>query len=132
MIQPFVVDSSVAISWVVEAQATNGTNRLRSVAALGVVVPPLWAFEVANTLLVLKRRRKITENEFARYRRWMNRLNPELDTNKVEVVFDRISDLAVTHNLTVSPTSNSPFAADSHLHHALNQAARLTGVETLL
>ena len=51
----FVADSSVGIAWVVASQSSEATDRLLDDVESGrrLVVPVLWAFEAANTLLVL-------------------------------------------------------------------------------
>jgi predicted nucleic acid-binding protein len=48
----FVVDSSVAIAWVVSSRSNKVTDRLLEDMASGRVfaVPVLWVFEVANTV----------------------------------------------------------------------------------
>jgi hypothetical protein len=62
---PFVADASVAIAWVHPAQATAETQAmLQSVRAGALLhVPALWPLEVANALLVLTRRRKLSAAE---------------------------------------------------------------------
>jgi predicted nucleic acid-binding protein len=61
MTGPFVADSSVAIAWVIPSQSHDGTDNLLEEIAQGaqVVVPVLWFFEVANSLLVLTRRGRL-------------------------------------------------------------------------
>ena len=59
----FVADASVAIGWVIGSQATDLTRKALSLAVEGaeVHVPPLWFFEVANSLLVAVRRKLLSE-----------------------------------------------------------------------
>ena len=61
----FVADASVAIGWVHPGQATPATQAMLSAIAAGAVceVPAIWPLEVANALLVLRRRGRITERE---------------------------------------------------------------------
>jgi len=61
----FVADASVAIAWVHPAQATDATQALlKSIrSGAGIHVPALWPLEVANALLVLTRRKRLTEDE---------------------------------------------------------------------
>ena len=65
MNQPFAADASVAIAWVHPAQATAATQALLQSIRGGtaIYVPALWPLEVANALLVLTRRKKLTEEE---------------------------------------------------------------------
>ena len=61
----FVADASVAIAWVHPGQATATTQALLASIADGAVfeVPVIWPLEVANALLVLRRRGRLTERE---------------------------------------------------------------------
>jgi hypothetical protein len=61
----FVADASVAIGWVHPGQATPATQAMLAAIAAGAVceVPAIWPLEVANALLVLRRRGRITERE---------------------------------------------------------------------
>ena len=58
-------DSSVAISWAVPSQATQETKDLLHQFESGAafVVPVLWNFEVANSLLWPLRRKLLTPTE---------------------------------------------------------------------
>jgi predicted nucleic acid-binding protein len=60
-----VVDASVAVTWVHPAQATPETDALLDRVGQGarVVVPALWPVEVANALLALESRKKLTAKE---------------------------------------------------------------------
>ena len=65
MSKSFVADASVAVAWVHPAQATAETAAMLSAFTTGssVEVPALWPLEVANALVVLVRRGKLTESE---------------------------------------------------------------------
>lgn len=56
-----VVDASIAIAWCVESESTDATvallDRLRADEG---VVPPVWPLEVANALLVGRRRGRLS------------------------------------------------------------------------
>ena len=59
---PFVVDSSVALCWMLPEQESDDSVRLlRSAEENGVVVPALWFLEVANQLGMKRRIGRITE-----------------------------------------------------------------------
>src|SRR5947209_3695892 len=62
----FVVDSSVAIAWTVAWRSSEQTYHLLDRVSSGAsfVVPSLWMFEIANSLLVLARRQRIHPDEF--------------------------------------------------------------------
>jgi predicted nucleic acid-binding protein len=100
---PFVADASVAIAWIHPAQATAETQAiLRSVRAGAVLhVPALWPLEVANALLVLTRRRKLSEAERRAALGWIQGLSFEIDHEMSGIAFHRLSDLASEHGLSL-------------------------------
>jgi predicted nucleic acid-binding protein len=103
MIEGFIADSSVGVAWAVPAQASDATDALLDQVAAGtpLVVPTLWPFEVANSLLVLLRRKKILSEERERTLDALGRLPLVLDDEGCRLAFGRISELAAEHGLTV-------------------------------
>ena len=99
----FVADASVAIGWVHPAQATPQTDSMLEAIAGGatVEVPALWPLEVANALTVLRRRRKLTEDERQAGLGWLRRLPFRLDHEMALLAFSRLSELASAHGLSV-------------------------------
>ncbi len=64
----FVLDGSVTMVWGFEDEANGyATAILERMPDLEAHVPPLWALEVANALLVGERRCRITPAETARF-----------------------------------------------------------------
>ena len=65
MSEGFIADSSVGVAWAVHSQASDATDHLLDKVAAGtpLVVPTLWPFEIANSLLVLQRRKKLLAEE---------------------------------------------------------------------
>ena len=61
----FVLDCSVAIAWVFDDRASEGTDALLRELRQGgrAVVPPLWHLELGNVLLQAEGRRKLTAPE---------------------------------------------------------------------
>lgn len=71
----FVIDTSVAMCWCFEDEATEATDAiLQRVAAEGCLVPSLWRMEVANVFLVAERRRRLTEAQSTRFLSLLNQL----------------------------------------------------------
>ena len=66
----------LGVAWVAESQVSEATDALLDDIAEGrsLVVPPLWFLEVANALLVLVRRKRITPQEAAKGRRLLSSL----------------------------------------------------------
>lgn len=103
MTSVFVADASVAIGWVHPAQATKQTAAMLAAIADGAAleVPALWPLEVANALLVLVRRRKLTDAERQTGLGWLRGLRVRIDHEMAPLALSRLSELAVTHQLSV-------------------------------
>src|SRR5512139_2644565 len=99
----FVADASVAIGWVHPDQATAHTGAMLSAIAEGATleVPALWPLEVANALIVLQRRRKLTEDERQAGLGWLRGLPLRIDHEMALLAFSRLSELASAHQLSV-------------------------------
>jgi predicted nucleic acid-binding protein len=99
----FVADASVAIGWVHPAQATRQTAAMLDAIADGATleVPALWPVEVANALVVLVRRRKLSEDERRAGLGWLRGLRLRIDHEMASLAFSRLSELAAAHQLTV-------------------------------
>lgn len=99
----FVADASVAIGWVHPAQATRETAAMLDAIADGATleVPALWSLEVANALIVLVRRRKLTADEREAGLGWFRGLRVRVDHEMSALAFGRLSELAVTYQLPV-------------------------------
>jgi predicted nucleic acid-binding protein len=99
----FVADASVAVGWVHPGQATAETDAMLDAVAAGaaIEVPALWPLEVANALTVLVRRRKLTADERETALGWLRGLPLRVDHEAASLAFSRLSELAVTHQLTV-------------------------------
>ncbi len=135
----FVADSSVAIAWAVPSQSNQGTDRLLANIAQGaqVVVPVLWFFEIANSLIVLTRRGRLTAEDCALARQDLVRLAPLVDDEGPSHAFRKISDLAETHSLSVYDAAYLELALRKRLplasrDVALNRAAKVAGAQILL
>ena len=65
MSEGFIADSSVGVAWAVHSQASDATDDLLDQVAAGIplIVPTLWPFEIAGSLLVLLRRKKLLAPE---------------------------------------------------------------------
>jgi len=58
----FVLDASVSVAWFVRKQATIYSNRVRTMAKREPLhVPSVWPLEIANALIVLRRRGNISD-----------------------------------------------------------------------
>lgn len=135
----FVADASVAVSWSVASQSSALTDRLLDdVAAGGVIaVPPLWPYEVANSLVFLLRRRRIEKDDYAAARSLLSKLSVSIDEESPRRAWVHLADLASEHRLTVYDAAYLELAIRKQLplasrDNALNRAAVRCGVQTLL
>lgn len=103
MSERFVADASIGVAWVHPAQATPQTEALLQAVYDGAVVeaPALWPLEIANALLVLIRRKKLSADERQRSLIALQGLSVELDYEMSSLAFAKLSTLAVEHRLTV-------------------------------
>lgn len=117
MTRGFVADASVAIGWVHPAQATKQTVAMLDAIADGATleVPALWPLEVANALIVLVRRRKLTEDERQVGLGWLRGLRLRIDHEMSALAFSRLSELAAAHQLSVYDAAYLELAARRRL-----------------
>lgn len=99
----FVLDASVAVPWCARDEASAWTDSLlkRLQSGDSALVPPLWAYEIANSLLQIKRRGRITTEQMSSFLDDLRALPIQVDSEGVERVFDRVSALADRCRLTV-------------------------------
>ena len=98
-----VVDASIAIAWVHPGQATTQTDALLIQVGQGtqVVAPALWALELANALLTLERRKKLTAEDRTAALKALQALAVTLDHEMSVLAFSELSTLASELDLTV-------------------------------
>lgn len=98
-----IVDASVAVAWVHPAQATPETDQLlaRVTSGMHLVVPALWPLETANALVVLTRRKKLTEEERDAALAALMGLPVEVDGEMAVLAFTRLAPLAAELGLSV-------------------------------
>ena len=103
MTRAFVADASVAVGWVHPAQATRQTAAMLDAIADGATleVPALWPLEVGNALIVLVRRRTLSEDERQAGLGWLRGLRLRIDHEMASLALSRLSELAAAHRLSV-------------------------------
>ncbi len=133
-----VVDASVAVAWVHPGQATPQTDALLTEIENGatVLVPSLWPVEVANALLVLERRGKLTSTERHAALAGLHELSFEVDDAMAGLAFTRLSQLATEQALTLYDAVYLELALRLKLPLAcrdgpLREAAKRRGVAVL-
>jgi predicted nucleic acid-binding protein len=133
----FVLDSSVALAWVLKGERTPRTEALLTEAGeSGALVTSLWPIEVANVLLTYERKTLITTADRMHAIAVYSKLPIETDTQTAERAWNTAYELALIHKLTVydagylelSLRSGLPLAT---LDQALARAATSSGVPVI-
>jgi predicted nucleic acid-binding protein len=68
MIERFVVDNSVVMSWCFKDESNPYADSiLKLLKDRAVIVPPIWPLEVVNVLLVAERKKRLSESDSNRF-----------------------------------------------------------------
>jgi predicted nucleic acid-binding protein len=98
----FVLDSSVALAWVLPRQQTSRTAALLDQSTeRGALTTGLWPIEVSNVLLVYERRGQITAAERVNAVGLFAGLDVEFDDQTGTRAWGTAYDLAFAHKLTI-------------------------------
>lgn len=134
----FVLDSSLALAFVFEDEATRGTDEILESLGEGRVatIPPLWRWEVGNALLTAERRGRITRLDSHRYLVALQTLPIEIDDHALREAWSACLLLARTHQLSAYDAAYLELATRrgvdlGSLDAALRRAAAAEGVRVL-
>jgi predicted nucleic acid-binding protein len=131
---PFVLDASVVACWAFADEshpiADLALERIRTDEA---GVPALWWFEIRNILIVIQRRKRVTESDTVAFLRHLARLRVMVDQSPEEA---DVLTLARRNRLSVYEASYLELARRDGVSHAtldkqLESAASATGVDLL-
>lgn len=129
-----ILDSSAALAWVLPGEARPAIEELLDrVAVSGATVPALWPFEIANVLLIARRRSRITLAERHRAFALLAELPIQIEATATAHAWTETLALADTFELTVYDASNLEAALRLRLPLAsldadLRRAAERCGV----
>ena len=132
-----VLDSSVALAWVLPGEGTDATDTvLDEIAADGAAAPGLWPLEIANVLLQAEKARRITQEERRRALSMLAALPVHIDPDTAAQAWSRTLVLAEAQGLTLYDASYLELALRlalplASLDRRLRQAAATSGVELL-
>lgn len=133
----FIVDASVALSWLFTDEFTKTSQSLLSRAVTEeIFVPVHWRAEIANGALTGERRGRLPPGTIER---WLGRLNDihlEYDEAGVILAFETTLPIARQHRLTIYDSLYLELALRRNLalatfDKALGDAARSVGVEVI-
>ena len=97
----FVVDCSVTMGWCFEDEQDPYSEAiLERLGPWEAVVPSVWTFEVANTLLVGERRKRISEPDIANFLAFLGRLPITIDDASTQRALSSVLVLAREKNLS--------------------------------
>jgi len=89
--KPLVIDCSVTMAWCFEDEGSLLADRvLNHIADTEAWVPSLWAFEVANVLLVAERRGRLTPADSTRFVTLLSDLPILIDDRTHERALDSV------------------------------------------
>jgi predicted nucleic acid-binding protein len=133
----FVVDTSIAMAWCFEDEATKQTNALlERLEHERAAVPSWWFLEVTNVLALTERKSRITPSKVAEFIALIGTLDLDIDTEAAGRAFTDLLTLCRDYQLTsydavyleLANRRRIPLATlDQHLR----RAARKAGVDVL-
>ena len=133
----FVLDCSVAVTWIFDDEATPETDALLDRLELDAAfVPGLWRLELGNVLVRAERRKRIAASQVAACLGLLDRLPIVVDTETESRAFREVLVLARAERLTTHDAAYLELAIRMGLQlatrdRALVQAARRVEVETI-
>jgi predicted nucleic acid-binding protein len=132
----FVIDASAALPWRFEDEATSWTEALLDRVQGGeeVRVPAHWPLEVANTLLMARRRGRVTAGQISEFIDDLAALPIRIEPPSDPKEWPAILALAETHRLTAYDAAYLELVQRTGLPLAtldgdLRKAAQAEGVE---
>ena len=103
---PFVLDSSVALAWVLPDESNPALDRLCDRLSNDVaLVPPIWPLEIGNALLVAMKRGRLRTRDLNRLTSELRALPVEIDTASTARSLDETLSLAQRYDLTTYDAS---------------------------
>lgn len=133
----FVLDCSMAISWVFPDEADIHTRRIRlKLKTCCAKVPSIWLYEIANVLIVAERRKRITEAEEVKIQSILSVLPIIVDETSKDKLWGDVINLSRQLKLSVYDAAYLELAMReglpiATLDQGLKQAANLVGIETI-
>lgn len=100
MIEQFVVDNSVVMSWCFKDETNNYADTvLESLTESAAVVPSIWTLEVVNVLLVAERQKRLGESDSIRFLTLLSQLPIFVEYERPEMMKELLA-LARSNNLS--------------------------------
>ena len=101
MMNSFVVDNSVVMSWCFNDETNNyGDAVLDRLAESTAIVPPIWPLEVVNVLLVAERRNRLKQVDSVRFITLLSQLPIDVEHEGPERKMKDLLSLGRANNLS--------------------------------
>jgi predicted nucleic acid-binding protein len=132
----FVIDTSVAMAWCFDDEATPATEAVLDLLRTDqVVVPAIWPLEVANVLLVAERRGRLSEAQASRFLELLAQLPINVDTSSTDmagIVATGRRHMLSSYDAACLLLAERLGATLAALDKPLAKAARKAGVQLLI
>ncbi len=138
-LRAFVLDALLAAAWCFEDETSAYTESVLDRLTDGdeASVPPLWPYEVANSLAVSERRKRTTPAKVAAFLGCLAKLPISIDStgpSHIGRAFDQVLPLAHRYGVSVYDAAYLELAARlglplATLDHRLRKAAEAAGIE---
>ena len=132
-----MIDASMAVALIMpDEDAPEALAVATELAKSRAAAPSLWRLEVANTLIVAERRKRITALQRAKGLANLGQLPVEVDEQTSNYAWTRITDLAIELNITAYDASYIELAIRkalpiSTLDRDMRRAAKKAGIDLL-
>ena len=133
----FVLDCSIAMTWLFRDESTSKTAELLNrLGSESVIVPGWWFIEVTNVIALAERKGRITPAQSNSFISDLDTLDIQRDDEGSARAFAQLLPLCRTHRLTSYDALYLDLAIRRHLPLAtldepLRQAAKKVGVKLL-
>jgi predicted nucleic acid-binding protein len=130
-----VVDASVALAWCFPEEASEYADRiLVALEGHAILIPPLWAVEITNAVLMAERRKRVKQPEIRRFVELLDALTVIMDSQSVAESVSNILPIAREYGLSAYDAAYLDVAARhgvplATLDSALQRACRKAGIE---
>ncbi|MCR4294176.1 MAG: type II toxin-antitoxin system VapC family toxin [Elusimicrobia bacterium] len=134
----FVLDSSAALAWALPDEHSSRSEKIlaRVTEKSSLWIPALWWYEVANVVVMARRRKRLSEAQGARVLELLSLFPLQVDAPPGPAAASRLSQLAQAHSLSAYDAAYLELAERRGLALAtfdrdLIRAARAAGVELI-
>jgi len=101
MVEHFVVDNSVVMSWCFKDETNNYADTvLNMLTEATAVVPSIWPLEVVNVLIVAERQKRLGESDSIRFITLLSQLPIIVEHERPEMMMKELLALARANNLS--------------------------------